>query len=72
MGEYYNLTEPQKNIYLREEYYNGTAINNISFTYCINRRLDKEVCKKVINQILEINDGLRLRIKKENNNILKI
>lgn len=71
MGEYYNLTEPQKNIYLREEYYNGTSINNISFTYCINRRLDKEVCKKVINKILEINDGLRLRISKENNNIVQ-
>lgn len=29
----YKLTASQENIYLREEYYNGTSINNISFTY---------------------------------------
>lgn len=71
MVKYYNLTEPQKNIYLREEYYNGTSINNISFTYCINKDLDIDICKKVINKIIENNEGLRIQITKRNNDIVQ-
>lgn len=71
MKKYYKLTAPQENIYLREEYYNCTSINNISFTYCIHKKLDLNICQKVINNIIEYNEGLRLRITKQNNNIVQ-
>ena len=60
-----NLTSEQMNIYLREEYYNGTSINNISFMYCFDKVLDIAICKKVINKIIRDNEILRTRIKIE-------
>ncbi len=66
MQEMYELTDPQKNIYLREKYYDGTPINNISFTYYIHKELNIEICKKTINKIIEYNDGLRIRISLKN------
>ena len=63
MQEFYKLTDPQKNIYLREKYYKGTSINNISFTYCIHKNLDIDICKKVINKIIEINEGIRIKVE---------
>ncbi|MDO5555629.1 MAG: amino acid adenylation domain-containing protein [Clostridia bacterium] len=63
----YNLTNSQNNILLREEYYKGTSINNISFTYCINKKLNVDTCIKVINKIIEVSDGLRIQLKHNGN-----
>ena len=49
---FYELTNPQKNIYLREEYYPNTSINNISFTYYFEKDLNPEICVKAINKII--------------------
>ena len=40
MGEYYNLTNPQKSIWLTEELYKGTSISNISGTVRINKKVN--------------------------------
>lgn len=69
--EFYELTNPQKNIYLREEYYPNTSINNISFTYYFEKDLNPEICVKAINKIIESNDALRIRIKKDGNNVFQ-
>ena len=60
---FYELTNPQKNIYLREEYYPNTSINNISFTYYFEKDLNPEICVIAINKIIESNDALRIRMK---------
>lgn len=63
MKEFFELSNPQKNIFMREEFYNGTSINNISFAFYIKKDLDSSLCVKALNKIVEKNEGIRLRIK---------
>ncbi len=37
---FYNLTNPQKNIWNMEQYYKGTAVNNIGGTVHLKTQLD--------------------------------
>lgn len=45
----YDLTNPQKNIWITEQYYNGNPINNICGTVYIKEKLDFQklgtICK---------------------------
>ena len=69
--ELYQLTEPQKNIYLRELAYSNTSINIVSFTSVIDKEVDIDICKKVLNKIIECNDILRAKIVKTENGIFQ-
>ena len=44
LEELYQLTGPQKNIYLRELAYPGTSINIVSFTSVIDKEVDIDIC----------------------------
>ena len=70
-GELYQLTGPQKNIYLRELAYPGTSINIVSFTSVIDKEVDIDVCKKVLNKIIECNNILRSKIVKTEDGIFQ-
>ena len=70
-GELYQLTGPQKNIYLRELAYSGTSINIVSFTSVIDKEVDLDVCKKVLNKIIECNNILRSKIVKTEDGIFQ-
>ncbi len=59
----YDLTFPQKNIYLVENFFEKTSINNIVGVFEIKRTFDENVCKKVVNKMVEVND----RTKTTNN-----
>ena len=65
----YELTNPQKSIYLTEQYYSGTTINNICGTSIINSTLDFELLKKAINIVIKNNDSFQIHFKLENNNL---
>ena len=67
----YQLTEPQKNIYLRELAYPSTSINIVSFTSVIDKEVDIDICKKVLNKIIECNDILRTKIVKTKDGIFQ-
>lgn len=69
--ELYELTNPQKNIFMREKFYSGTSINNLSFTFYIKKDLDTSICEKVLNTILSSNDALRTKIIIQNNNVFQ-
>lgn len=60
--EYYELTNPQKNIYLREEYYKNTAINLIGGYIVIKEKIDPEIARKMLNLYIKENDSIRTRI----------
>lgn len=60
-----HLTSPQRNILFREEYYKGTAINNVASVSYIKKELDPIFIEKAVNKVIESNDALRLRIIKE-------
>ena len=46
---YYNLTNPQKSIWLTEKFYQGTSINTICGYFHINGTVDFTTLKKAIN-----------------------
>ena len=61
----YNLTNPQKSIWLTEKYYRGTSINTICGYVFISDVTNLEVLKKAINEMVKANDGMRLKIQED-------
>lgn len=60
--ELYDLTNPQKSIWLTEQFYKDTTIGNISGTLMIKEKVNFELLEKAINKFIERNDSLRLKI----------
>ena len=56
----YGLTNPQKNIYLIENYYKGTQINNVCGTCIFHSVLNFELLKQAINMLIQNNDCFKL------------
>ena len=61
----YELSFPQKNILMREQFYNNTPINNISYAFYIQDNLNVDICKKVLNKIIKVNEGFRIQVNTE-------
>lgn len=62
--EQLNLTFPQKNIFLVDALNKDTSLNVIAGTFKISKNYDSEICKKIINEVIRSNDGLRIKIIK--------
>ena len=58
----YDLTIPQKSIFLTEQYASGTSINMISGNIIINETVDLNLLEKALNLYVQKNDAIRLRI----------
>ncbi len=61
----YALTNPQKSIYLTEEYYKGTNINNIAGTLTIKQPVQFDKLILAIKQLIKQNDGCRIMLSNE-------
>lgn len=59
---YYELTAPQKSIWLTEQYYKNTNINNVCGTFYSDEVLDFEILKKALNTFLQSNDSFRIKL----------
>jgi surfactin family lipopeptide synthetase B len=66
----YDLTNPQKNIYMVEQC-EDSNINNIAGILNFKGNFDEKVCDTIINKVIEINDGLRIRIINDNTNVFQ-
>ena len=53
MENLYELTNPQKSIWLTEQYYKGTQINNIAGTLFIEEPVNFDLLKLAVNKFLE-------------------
>lgn len=62
-NEYYDLTAPQKSIWLTEQYYQNTNINNVCGTFYCNQPIDFQLLKKSINLFLKNNDSFKIKLK---------
>ncbi len=62
----YNLTNPQKSIFLTEQFYSGTTINNICGHYIIHSNVNLNLLELAINKVIENNDNLQLHFTIEN------
>lgn len=58
----YNLTIPQKNIWMVENFYKHTNINVVAGTFAIKYDFDINIAKQVVNKFIELNDATRIRI----------
>lgn len=65
-GNKYNLTYPQKNIWLVDKFYGDTPINTIAGTFDISKGFNIGSCEKAINKMIEMNEILRISIFIEN------
>ena len=64
--KFYNLTNPQKSIWVTEEYFKGSAINNICGTALIRQKVNFDLLKKAINIVLENNDIFKIKFSLKN------
>ncbi|MBS5854792.1 MAG: amino acid adenylation domain-containing protein [Clostridium sp.] len=62
----YNLTIPQKAIYLAEQYSSGTSLNSIGGNLIIEENVNLDLLEKALNIFVKNNDALRIRIHMEN------
>ncbi len=66
MENLYELTNPQKSIWLTEQYYKGTSVNNICGTVKLNFKIDFDVLRRAINLLIQNNDCLRIKFNIQN------
>ena len=63
MNNSYSLTTPQQNIYNETKFYSDTALGNIGGTLEFSMEgLTSEIIEKAINLLIDVAEGLRLRI----------
>ena len=62
----YELTNPQKSIWYMEEYFKGTAINNICGSLTINEKVDFQKFSKAINLFIKYNESFQIRLFMDN------
>ena len=67
----YELTNPQKSIWLTEQYFQNTAINNICGSLIIKQDTDLNLLNTAINLFIKNNDSFQLRFKKNHENLLQ-
>ena len=60
----YELTNPQKSIWITEQFYQGSSINNICGTAIIKEEVDFDLLKKAILEVLKKNDIFNRRNSK--------
>ena len=61
----YNLTIPQNNIWLVENFYDDKSINIVAGTFTIKTGFNIELAKKTVNKFFELNDAARLKFVKD-------
>ena len=64
----YELTEPQKSIWVTEQFYKGSTINNICGTAIIKEEVNYELLEKAIKEVLCKNDIFKIKILVEDDN----
>ena len=57
----YNLTNPQKSIWLTEQFFKGTPIENITGCVIVLEKLNLKALQKAINLFVKNNDSFRLK-----------
>jgi hypothetical protein len=67
----YELTAPQKSIWLTEQYFENTSINNICGSVLIKQDVDLNILNKAINVFVENNDSFKLRFHQNGANLLQ-
>ena len=65
----YGLTNPQKNIWNTEQYYNGTSINNIGGTVYLKCHLDFAALSNAVSNVIVNHDNFHIKLVRKDNDI---
>lgn len=65
----YNLTYPQKNIWLMEKYNGNTPLNYILGVVEIKNGFDYKKCNDAINDVIKNNDAMRIVTEEKDSNV---
>lgn len=68
---FYHLTNPQKSIWVTEEYYKGSAINNICGTALIKEKVNLRLLEKAIRTTLHNNDIFKIKFSMHDNEVIQ-
>lgn len=67
----FELTSPQKSIWLTEQFYKGTAINNLCGTVHIDEKIDFNILEKALNSLIKNNSNFLINFKLQNGNLMQ-
>lgn len=65
--ELFELTNPQKSIWYTEQFYNGTTVNNICTSGTVYGKIDVNLLKQAINNVVKQNDSFRIHVVLKDN-----
>ncbi|MBR0427807.1 MAG: amino acid adenylation domain-containing protein [Clostridia bacterium] len=68
---FFHLTNPQKSIWVTEEYYKGSAINNICGTALIKEKVNLRLLEKAIRTTLQNNDIFKIKFSMHDNEVMQ-
>ena len=71
MKELFNLTSPQKALWLTEQYYQGSNVNNVSGTCLIYSKFNVYILKQAITNVLRGNTSFRLHLTNTENGVMQ-
>ena len=63
----FDLTNPQKAIWLTEQFYQGTNVNNICAILYLEEKINFDLLKKALNVLVKTNDNFRIKLVMKNN-----
>jgi len=69
--EIYDLTNPQKSIWLTEQFYQDSCVNNLCGTVAIDQVVDFDILKKAIYQFVKDNDSFRINLSYDQKSEIK-
>ncbi len=67
----FELTNPQKSIWLTEQYYKGTTANNLCGTVNINEKIDFKVLENALNLVIKNNSNFLINFKQKNGELFQ-
>ena len=67
MSQKYELTYPQKSIWITEQFYNGTSINHICGTASFHIKLDFKILEEAIKKVVYKHQNFSLKISLDDN-----
>lgn len=68
MSQKYELTYPQKSIWITEQFYNGTCINHICGTASFHIQLNFKILEEAIKKVVYKHQNFNLKITLDDNN----
>lgn len=69
--KFYNLTNPQKNIWNMEQYYKGTAVNNVGGSVYFKDPINISILQQSVANVIKKNDIFKLNFKMNDEEIVQ-